>query len=374
MAGLMALAVAMGIGRFAFTPVLPMMQRDAGLSLAQGGWLASANYVGYLAGAVAAARSRLRPDVAITGMLALIALSTLGAAATTRVDALIVLRFIPGFASALVLVYVSAWALQASSAVGRPQLGGAVFSGVGVGIAVAGLVCLALVAGNASSRAAWTGLGAIAAIATACVAPVVRGSGMPAGVVEPPPRSVSLAAHWRLVFAHAAFGFGYIVPATFLPVMAREALGASTLFGWAWPIFGAAAAISTWAITWLRGGMPVRHAWAASLVVMALGVAAPAMVPGLAGIVTAALAVGATFMVATMLAMQEARREMGEAARPLMAAMTTAFAAGQIAGPLVAGAAIARGSGFGAVLLVASAPLLVASWLLWRMPRSAGAE
>ncbi|CAM5196001.1 hypothetical protein CDEN61S_03534 [Castellaniella denitrificans] len=52
LAGLLALAVAMGIGRFAFTPVLPMMQADLGLSLAQGSWLASANYLGYLLGAL----------------------------------------------------------------------------------------------------------------------------------------------------------------------------------------------------------------------------------------------------------------------------------------------------------------------------------
>ena len=60
LAGLAALAVAMGIGRFAFTPLLPMMQADAGLTLAQGGWLASANYAGYLAGALWAAAQPVR--------------------------------------------------------------------------------------------------------------------------------------------------------------------------------------------------------------------------------------------------------------------------------------------------------------------------
>ena len=48
--GLAALGIAMGIGRFAFTPILPMMQQDAAVSVAAGGWLASANYVGYLLG------------------------------------------------------------------------------------------------------------------------------------------------------------------------------------------------------------------------------------------------------------------------------------------------------------------------------------
>ena len=61
LAGLTALGVAMGIGRFAFTPILPMMQHDLAMSLAEGGWLASANYLGYLVGALSAATLRVGP-------------------------------------------------------------------------------------------------------------------------------------------------------------------------------------------------------------------------------------------------------------------------------------------------------------------------
>src|SRR5262245_888003 len=68
-AGLLALAVAIGIGRFAFTPLLPMMQEDAGLSVADGGWLASANYAGYLLGALAAMAVSARAATAIRGGL-----------------------------------------------------------------------------------------------------------------------------------------------------------------------------------------------------------------------------------------------------------------------------------------------------------------
>src|SRR3546814_17917255 len=76
--GLVALAVAMGIGRFAFTPLWPLMAEDAGLSLAQGGWLASANYAGYLPGALAAVafpirrlRAGLLSSLAAAGLLPL---------------------------------------------------------------------------------------------------------------------------------------------------------------------------------------------------------------------------------------------------------------------------------------------------------------
>src|SRR5215470_17719986 len=79
-AGLAALAVAMGIGRFAFTPILPMMQHEGGLSVADGGWLASANYLGYLIGAAAVSMfaRRIRPTVGIRTGLLVIAVSTLG--------------------------------------------------------------------------------------------------------------------------------------------------------------------------------------------------------------------------------------------------------------------------------------------------------
>src|SRR5713101_5726293 len=77
LAGLAALAVAMGVGRFAFTPILPMMQQDAGLTVAQGAWLASANYLGYLAGALSALALPWRPANAIRAGLALVAAATL---------------------------------------------------------------------------------------------------------------------------------------------------------------------------------------------------------------------------------------------------------------------------------------------------------
>src|SRR5207244_10502161 len=96
-AGLTALAVAMGIGRFAFTPILPMMQEDAGITIAQGGWLASANYVGYLVGAMSAIRGTIRSDFAIRMGLLIIACTTLAMGFEHRFLWWMALRFLPGF-------------------------------------------------------------------------------------------------------------------------------------------------------------------------------------------------------------------------------------------------------------------------------------
>jgi MFS family permease len=98
---------------------------------------------------------------------------------------------------------------------------------------------------------------------------------------------------------------------------------------------------------------------------MALGVASPVMLRGLTGVLLAALLVGGTFMVITMAGLQEARRLAGSRAPALMAAMTAAFAAGQIAGPLVV--PLLGGSGGVSAPLTLAALVLVASALL--LPR-----
>jgi len=308
--GLAALAAAMGIGRFAFTPVLPMMLAAGELSLADGGWLAAANYAGYLAGALSAAR--LPGRLAIRAGLAGIALATLAMALELGFAAWLALRALAGVASAWVLIHVSAWSLERLPA----RLHGVVFAGVGVGIAVAGLVCLPL----ADANVAWLVLGLLA-LPIAWL-PFTAASSATA------PRNGGGAASLLLVVCYGAFGFGYIIPATFIPAMAREMLGAGALFGWAWPLLGAAAALSTL----IAPRIEPRRLWSHAQLVMALGVIAPFALPGLTGILIAAVAVGGTFMVITMAGLKEGRRAGGP---KLMAQMTAAFAAGQIAGPVV---------------------------------------
>src|SRR5207253_2001744 len=163
-AGLIALAVAMGIGRFAFTPIQPMMQEDAGVSIAMGGWLASANYVGYLAGALSVIWWRIAATTGIRVGLATIGLGTLAMGLEHHFAAWLALRALAGVASAWVLIYVSAWCLENLASLGRPALGSTVYAGVGAGIVLAGALCLALMHVGAGSAHAWIVLGALAIV------------------------------------------------------------------------------------------------------------------------------------------------------------------------------------------------------------------
>jgi predicted MFS family arabinose efflux permease len=369
-AGLAALAVAMGIGRFAFTPILPMMQQDAGLSVAGGGWLASANYLGYFVGALWAGSVRVQAAVAIRAGLSAIALSSLAMAFDVGFATWAVLRAIAGVASAWVLVHTSAWVLERNAPLGRPILAGVLFAGVGSGIVVAGSLCVILMAIHAGSSSAWLLLGLVSLAVTAAVWRVFRTSNQKRIALSEPHRWTWQQA--RLVLAYGAYGFGYIIPATFLPVMARDVVSDPAVFGWAWPVFGAAAVLSTLGVALLSGRYSNRVAWIASHFVMALGVAAPVFWPGAGGIVLAALCVGGTFVVITMVGLQEARTVATAQAPRLMAAMTAAFAAGQIVGPLSVSFLVGAGGGFAAALLIACAVLVAGALLLVRRKRAGG--
>lgn len=362
-AGLAALAVAMGIGRFAFTPVLPMMLQDGSISIAQGSLLASSNYLGYLIGALSAVALRIRLDRAIRGGLLVIGLATLAMGAPLGLGAWLLLRLVAGIASAWVLISISAWSFEALAGYRRPLLNSIVFAGVGTGIALAGLLCLALMAGQAGAARAWDTLGVLALAATAAIwrafaAPAASAPAAAAASAPAPGRRWN-AASLRLTACYGAFGFGYIIPATFLPVMAKNALHHSPLFGWSWPLFGLAAAISTLAVAPLVRRLGNRRLWLASQCVMAAGVAMPALWPHIVTVFAAALCVGGTFMVITLAAMAEAKRLAGARGTVLMAAMTSAFAAGQIVGPLTV-----SGDRFSGALLLAAAVLALGALLL----------
>ena len=366
--GMVALAIPMGVGRFAFTPILPMMHADAGLTIAAGGWLAFANYAGTLGGALAATAVRAPLPAAIRGGLVVIGVVTLAMSLETRFVGWVVLRALAGAATGWVLPLASAWALERLAH--QPDvLRSTVFSGYGVGIASAGGVCLGLMQLSAPSRMAWLILGALSLALTAAVwrafeADDARRSSDRGGPGTPARWDAESA---RLVVCYGAFGFGYIVPATFLPIMARQVVTDPAVFGWAWPVFGVAAAASTFLAGGVVAALGTRRLWIAGHLVMALGVVAPVVGPGIGAIMVSALLVGGTFTVITMAGFQEGRRVGGAHATRMIAAMASAFAVGQIAGPVGVSSTIgSAGGGFAPLLIAAGVVLCASAWALAR--------
>ena len=371
-AGFVALAIAMGIGRFAFTPLLPLMVRAGSVDVAMGGALAAANYAGYWVGALSSARLPLGPQRLTVMALLAIAASTAAMGATGSITLWLLLRFVAGVASAWVLVSTSVWCLGWIAALARPAGAGLLYAGVGVGIALAGLWCWQGGAAGIAPDLLWRQLGALALLGLVLVAACVpRRLAGTAAAVEGHASTDAPGRDRGLVICYGILGFGYILPATFLPVLAREVTADAAVFGAAWPVFGAAAAGSTGLAATLLAGVSRRRVLAGSHVLMAIGCGLPVLHLSLPTVLAAALLVGGTFMVATMAGMQAAREGAHGDPTPALGRMTAAFAIGQMSGPLLSSllgtgavgtAGLMGALGIGAVALLASA-----AWL-WRSP------
>ena len=334
LAGLVGLASAMGVGRFAFTPLLPLMQQAGTLSLAQGGALAQANYLGYLVGAVLSMAGSPPPGRAARLGLAAVAVLTAGMGLTASLPLWIVLRFLAGVASAFVLIGVSSWALPILAAGGRGAWAGWVYAGVGAGILLCGLVALATGVLGIGPDATWLLLAAASAAAAAGCWTTLRDEPSATETRAGASKRSAAGGTWPLVLAYGTYGFGYIVPATFLPAAARLVVRDPAVFAWTWPVFGLAAAVSTALVSrWWRS-VPPRRVWGWAQAVMAAGVLVPAVRMSVASLLVCAVCVGGTFMVLPMTGYEEARRVAGPASARLIAAMTAAFALGQLVGPL----------------------------------------
>jgi predicted MFS family arabinose efflux permease len=362
--GLLALASAMGIGRFSLTPILPLMQQDAHLTLTVGGWLATGNYIGYLLGALLCIALAPRPALAIRWGLAGVGATTLLMGFAEWPPLWLALRFMAGVASAYVLVGTSAWAMPILKAHGKEDWSGHVFSGVGIGIAFAGLFGLAAGIDAWSSRITWIVLGIVAvALAALLWRPLGSGNAPIAQAGTPSLRSLPRPAIIAAA-CYGAFGFGYIIPATFLPALAKGYIDNPAMFGLIWPVFGAAAAISTFASGWLGRGLAPWQLWTRAKWVLAGGVLAPALEVNVMTLLLSAVCVGGTFMIITMAGIKEALRHGGAPASLAVGVMTAAFGAGQIVGPLTVSLLSRSGHGFALASLIAVLGLVAGNCVL----------
>jgi len=357
------MATAIGIGRFVYTPILPLMVADLGMTKSAAGLLASANFAGYLAGALAAALpgvpgSRRRWLIVA---LTMSALTTAGMAVPSSSAAFLLLRFVGGAASAVALVFSSALVLEQLSAAGRPRLAALHFAGVGTGIAIDAV--LAAILSGRGWRTLWLAAGLVSLLAVVVVAATIpdrsaAAAASPAGGARAPLAS--------LVVAYGLFGFGYIITATFLVAIVRGSPEVKAIEPVVWLIVGLTAAPSVAVWTMIESRVGIARAFALACALEAIGVAASGLWIERSGIVLAAALLGATFMGITALGLIWGRRLAQGDPRRILAVMTAAFGVGQIIGPTLAGVVFDATGSFLFPSLVASAALLVAAILAER--------
>ena len=370
LACMVTLAVAMGLGRFAFTPMLPIMLHEGKLQLEAGGVLASLNYLGYFLGAVSCAAIGIKAKSMVRGGLAVTAVLLIGMGVLHSFTSWGILRTAAGVMSAWVFVFASGWGLRRLAETNSPALAGVIYTGPGIGIAMTGLLGGAL--GRWGSEAGWIGLGVLAVVLVALIWRIFDDGDLPAasGSTAAPPAAAGPAASasarsdaiW-LVALYGLAGFGYIITATFLPVIARQALPGSPWPDFFWPLFGLA--IIPGALIGARA--PVhwdnRLLLAVAYALQALGVVLSVAWPTITGFALGSLLLGMPFTAITLFAMRDARRLRGNAAAGLIGFATASYGVGQIIGPLFAAPLAQRTGSFQLPLLVAAAALALGSVL-----------
>ena len=351
-----ALAASMGIGRFAYTPILPLMHTQAGLSAQYGSVLATANYAGYLAGALLGIimPAVIRSALAHRAGLVLVVVTLALMAATENHAAWLALRLIAGIASALVFM-IAVSALLTGLRGARQHLAAWGFGGIGAGIALSGIVVLAA----GSWRTAWLALAGLALVLTVAAWPLRPESHpsrpvRPAQVPEPgpPPARRRFAV---LLTSYSLEGVGYIIAGTFLVAAINENSPAWAGSG-AWVLTGLAAipASAAWALLSRRWTRPTLLC--AALLIQAAGIALPALVSGVAPALASAVLFGATFLgVASMALALGVQLRYPRA----VALLTTGYGLGQILGPLVVTPLLQHG--YHLALLIGAAIVLAAA-------------
>ncbi len=355
LAGMVSLGVAMGIGRFAFTPLLPMMLNDGVIDLPAASWLASANYVGYLVGALLCmlqpwlwARFPRLPSLAFTQLVrgGLLTTGVLTVAmAVSDMSAWPLLRFLAGVTSGVVFVFTSGWCLSQLARLGFPSMGGYIYMGPGAGIVLSGLFASGMVAWQWTAATGWLIFGLLAFALTALVWRHLSGSEdrlLPlAPRLEKVAEATSVAASvghgsleiFLLTVAYGIAGFGYIITATFLPVIARAALPSSHWLDLFWPLFGVGVMTGAWLATRIRPGGDFRWMLFGGYLIQALGIGISLCSPSLLGFALGSLLLGLPFTANTFFALQEVRRLRPTAAASFMGLLTATYGVGQIVGP-----------------------------------------
>lgn len=344
-----ALVVVHGLGRFSYTPLLPMLVQDGFFSLEQGASVATWNYLGYLLGAMLAIRLHQPEQIrrVVPAALVVSALSTIGQALTSDPTLFLLLRLVNGITNGIVFVQAPALVLEWLSRHGMAALSGLMYLGVGIGLLLSN--------GLAGFPAEWlsgaTRWWPIAIVATALalwsawqLAHLDRPKAGQAAPAQAAPTALIDRDSLPVFMAYAGAGLGYILPTTFLPVVAHEQLPPGHwLLNGAWMVLALCTLGAAWLWNRLGTGMGDRNALLLNYAIQGIGVAGPLLLPGTAGVLTCALLVGSTFLGSVLLTQRLARALHPHQGPRISAALIALYAFAQLTGPWMARLWLERG-------------------------------
>ena len=367
-AGIFSLILVLGVARFSYTPLLPLMQKQAGLGVAEAGWLAAINYAGYLSGALIAS---LISDLVLKDRLYRIGLvvailSTALMGMSTDVTVWAISRFFAGLSSAAGMLLgtglILNWLIRHNH---RSELG-IHFSGIGIGIAGCA-IAVALMTHWLDWREQWY---AFTLIACLLLIPALRWlpppdtSGLTKSgqkMLDNPPSPLFMRI---FMAAYFCAGFGYVVSATFIVAIVDRLPGLAGQGTLVFMAIGIAAtpACFNWDLIARRTGD--LNALILAAVLQIIGIVMPVLVGGLFAAIFGALLFGGTFIGMVSLVLTMAGRYYPTRPAKMMGKMTLSYGVAQIIAPAITGWLAGRFGSYNAGLYVAAAVMVIGTALL----------
>lgn len=371
LAGICSQILCVGIARFAYTPLLPIMQEQTWMGDAAGGWLAAVNYLGYMSGAlIAASISDLKLKDTLYRFGLILAVTTTAAMAfTENLTLWMLLRYLSGLASAGSMLIASGLILNWLIRNGHRGELGIHFAGIGLGITIAALSVelMAYLSQSWSEQWLWLSLlSLILAIPAWFWLPrpeVGNTTANGAVLTDSPPTNRFM---WLMMAAYFCAGYGYVITGTFIVAFVERQPELAGMGAMSFVLVGLAAApaVMVWDIIARHAGY--LNALLLTLVLQVGGILLPVISPTLPVVFFSALLFGGTFIGSVSLVLTMAGRLYPTKPAKLMGKMTISYGSAQVIAPALTGMLAAKLGNYDLGLWIAGSFVVVAVVLvLW---------
>ena len=377
LAGFFSQLLCLGIARFAYTPLIPLMS-SAGLTEALAGYLAAVNYLGYFAGALLAVRLKDWQWKFYAYRIGLVfaVVSTLATAYSTDPLFWGFWRFLAGLSSAASMLLASGLILQQLAARGDKAELGLHFAGLGLGIALVALFVELLSAAALSWDQQWL---ALSLLGLALIVPAWRWLPAPqlslsSNNTDATPLALPRSFLWPLFLMYFCAGYGYVVTITFIVAMASRNAELTGFGNWAFFALGlgAAPAAILWDRVARRSGYLVSLRWA--LLLNALAIVLPVLWSQALALLFSSFLFGISFVGCVSLMLTMAGRLLPEKPAQLMGKMTLCYGTAQALAPAISGYLAKQSGSFDSGLLLASVITLCGAGVLTLLIRRTASD
>ena len=336
--GIAALTIAIGIGRFSYTPILPYMISELNLTTTEAGLIASSNYLGYLLGSLIPIfpqfPKNIRSIFIYSIFISIISLFAMGL--TNTFEVFILIRFIHGIFSAFVLILGTSLIVSHVQKKGKIFLGTAHFSGVGLGMALSAIVVSYLGFLNFTWDELWFSIGILAIMLSF---QIIKFTPIQKAEVKYNLKSKNKTSlgFSLITISYGLYGFGYVAFGTFISTMSRLTPGLEKTEPFVWFVVGITGIPSVFFWNWFGSKIGNDIGLFLANLILGLGVLFSVLINNEFGIFISCILFGLSFVPITSMCLLEGQERFSGSFIVSTAILTFSFSIGQMIGPYLSG-------------------------------------